>query len=159
MPLPQTRDEDDAKCRADRAYLEGRATDVLRQWVTNLDGTFDARAAEGRTVAVLRVRLPGTGACLDILGGSGKRGKELPRASAKIAYLPNEVVAQAPGLHAEQTVLVDPSGLPPAQRLAIAASRNFCDLLNAGAGQQCMLTLQASGAQIVGPRYAVWPDP
>lgn len=76
-----------------------------------------------------------------------------------IAFLAHEVKLTAPDLHAEGTVMANHEVLfPGTLRLAIAASRDFCDYDSPGAGQQCSLMLRMSGVPEAGPgrRSAVW---
>lgn len=157
LPSPPDSDEQDRRCEADLPYLKNRASTVHTQWATNLAGTFSQRSFNGKAVAVLRVERPATGLCIDILGGSGE---QLPsRRSARIPYLPNEVVASFKDEHAEKVTVetwkYDPS-LTGTERLAIAASRPFCGTTGPRAAD-CTGYLIAEGATLVDDRSAVWP--
>ena len=145
--------DDDRRCVPDQAYLEGRALEVHTNWATSLGGVFDERFFNSNTVAVLRLEEPGTGRCVDVLGGGATN--DLPATTQKIAYRPGEIVARAPGLHAEPTVITRSSlpDLAAYPRIAIAASRPFCGPDSAN----CSQVIRDAGGSIEGPRFAVWP--
>ena len=94
-------------------------------------------ARNGRTTAILQT--PGG----DIVGGGVR---DLSPAQRSI-LLPAEMAAKLPGEHAEITVIQEAlsRGLKP---IAIGASRDFCP--------DCINRLQQIGANITGPRTAVW---
>lgn len=83
------------------------------------------------------------GKTVDVLAGGARDLGPSQRGLAKAG----EILARAPGEHAEVTALraAMERGLQPR---AIAATRDFCPA--------CRRALEDSGAQILGPRTAVW---
>ncbi len=114
--------------------VAGRADEV--------HSALDPIARSRRTTSVLRTEGDG-GRTVDVLAGGARDLGPSQRALAK----PGEVLARAPGEHAEITALraAMERGLKPR---AIAATRDFCPA--------CRTALERSGATILDPRTAVW---